>query len=569
MKRVSIIQSIRSHLPITQWLPQYKREFLKWDIIAGITLATFILPESMAYATIAGVPTYFGIYGSLIGGLLFAIFTTSRHVSVGPTSSISLMVGSTVAILSGDDPQRWAAIAGLTALVIAGICLIAFILKLSSLVNFISESILLGFKAGAALSIMSTQLPALFGVKGGGSNFFERLGMFFQQYPQINWVVVAFGMVALVVFIAGGKFFPGRPVSLVVVIISIILISVTQLSSYGISVAGEIPQGLPAIAGPVIKLSDVNGVMELAFACFLMGYIETISAAQTFAIKNNYTISPRQELLSLGAANLAAAFTSGYAVSGSLSKSTVNEKGGAKTPLSLIICSTVLAIILLYFTGLLKNLPSVVLAAIVMYAVSGLIKIKEFKLLYRLDKIEFTVAVIAFAGVLIFGVLKGIMLAVVLSMALLIRRTAYPNVAVLGRIADTKHYSDIERHPDNITISGILIVRIESSIFYFNAGYIYSNIIQKTDAYEGDLKLLIMDMSASPSVDVSGSKMLVELLSQLQKKGVKLRVVEALSNVRDILRKQGMEGNIGHISRRVFINDAVEEYVGNDEKQNI
>src|SRR4051812_15252372 len=561
MEKNSFIKNIKSYIPITQWLPQYQKKFFQWDLIAGITLASFVLPESMAYATLAGVPTYFGIYCCLIGGLFFAIFTTSRHVAVGPTSAISLMIGSTVAVLSGGDPAKWAAIAGLTALLVAVICFIAFICRLSSLVNFISDSILYGFKAGAAFSIMSTQLPKLFGIEGGGSNFFERMGTLFQNLPETNWIVLAFGAAALLLLIVGDIIFPGKPVSLVVVIAAIIVISVTQLSSYGIHVAGDIPKGLPAIGKPALSFRDVDGILELAFACFLMGYIETISAARTFAMKNDYDINPRQELLSLGVANFAAAFASSYVVSGGLSQSTVNEKSGAKTPMSLIICSITLGVILLYLTGLLKNMPEVILAVIVLHAVSGLIKVKELKRVYQLNKVEFFVAMIAFAGVLVFGILKGVLLAVIMSLVLLIRRIANPNVAVLGRVGNTNHYSGIERHPDNIIYKGILILRIEASILYFNDAHIQEKINEKIDAYGNGLKLVVLDMSPSSYVDVAGSKMLLQLSNQLQKKAIKLKIVEALSTVREILRKQGMEEVIGRISRRVFVNDVVQEFI--------
>lgn len=563
MEKQSLVQRIGRFVPVFQWLPQYEMKSLKWDVIAGITLASFVLPESMAYATLAGVPTYFGIYSCLAAGLFFAFFTTSRHVAVGPTSAISLMIGSTVAVLSGGDPQRWAEIAGLTALVVAGICFIAFIFKLSSLVNFISDSILLGFKAGAALSIMSTQLPKLFGVEGGGSNFFARMATLIPHLSQTNWVVLCFGAVALLLLIAGDKILPGKPVSLVVVVASVVVVSVTQLASLGIHVIGEIPQGLPAIGRPSLRLSDVDGVLELAFACFLMGYIETISAARTFAIKNNYDINPRQELLSLGVSNFAAAFSSAYVASGGLSQSTVNEKSGAKTPLSLIICSATLAVILLYLTGLLTNLPEVILAVIVLHAVAGLIKVKELKNIYRLSKLEFGVAMIAFAGVLVLGILKGVMLAAVMSLVLLIRRISHPHVALLGRIGNTPNYSDIERHPDNILFDGIVIFRVESSILYFNAEYIQEQITGQVQAYKGDLRLVILDLSASSYVDVAGSKMLLQLSEQLRKKGIQLKIVEALSNVRDILRLQGMEEIIGHISRRVSVHDAVQEFESN------
>jgi MFS superfamily sulfate permease-like transporter len=321
----------------------------------GVTLASFVLPESMAYATLAGVPSYIGIYCCLAGGLIFAMFTTSRHVAVGPTSAISLMVGSTVTLLSGGDPARWIAIASLTALTVAVSCFTAYAMKLSSLVNFISDSILLGFKADAALSIMATQLPKLFGVEGGGSNFFERLEVLGRHLPETNPTVLLFGVVAVILLFTGEHFFPGRPVSLMIVIASILIMSVTDLSSEGLLVTCLIPGGLPELKRPSLHFKDVEGGLELAFACFLMGYIETVSAARTFALKNKYVIDPRQEMLSMGFANFATAFSSGYVVAGGLSQSTVNEKSEAKTPLSIIICSVTLALILLFLPGCLKT----------------------------------------------------------------------------------------------------------------------------------------------------------------------------------------------------------------------
>lgn len=551
---------MKSYFPISDWLPRYQKSFLRWDLVAGITLASFVLPESMAYATLAGVPTYFGIYCCLAGGLFFAIFTTSRQVAVGPTSSISLMIGSTVAVLSGGDPIRWAQIAGLTALVVAAICFIAYFFKLSSIVNFISDSILLGFKAGAALSIMATQLPKIFGVEGGGHNFFTRIRTLLEHIQGTNLTVLFFGLSAMALIIIGDFLFKGKPVSLVIVVAAILVMSFTNLASAGVHITGIIPEGLPAIGRPSLRFRDVDGVLELAFACFLMGYIETISAARTFALKNNYSINPRQELLSLGAANIAAAFSSGFVVSGGLSQSSVNDKSGAKTSMSLIICSVALGVILLFFTSLLKNLPEVILAVIVIHAVSGLIKIKELKRIRELNPVEFTIAMIAVASVLVFGILKGVMISVLMSLILLIRRTSNPEVAALGRIGDTDHYSDMERHADNIVNPGIMIVRIESSILYFNAENIFDKINHRLGSTAGDIKLLILDLSAAPYVDVAGSKMLLNLATALNKEGKKIRIVQALSNVREILRKQGLEEIAGHISRSNTIADAVAEF---------
>jgi sulfate permease, SulP family len=562
MQITTIKDKLKSFFPISEWLPKYNKSFMRWDLIAGITLASFVLPESMAYATLAGVPTYYGIYCCLAGGLFFALFTTSRHIAVGPTSSISLMIGSTVAVLSGGDPVRWAAIAELTALVVAVLCFIAFAFKLSSIVDFISDSILLGFKAGAALSIMSTQLPKLFGVEGGGSNFFNRILMLLEHLDKTNITVLVFGIVAMAFLITGDLFFKGRPVSLVVVVAAILVMSFTSLASAGVHITGIIPEGLPDISRPSLRFRDVNGVLELAFACFLMGYIETISAARTFAMKNNYNINPRQELFSLGAANMAAAFSSAYVVAGGLSQSTVNEKSGAKTPMSLIICSVTLGVILLYFTFLLKNLPEVILAVIVIHAVSGLIKIKELKRIWQLSRVEFSVALIAIGGVLVFGILKGVMISVVMSLILLIRRTSQPEVASLGRIGNSGHYSDISRHPDNITTPGVAILRVQSSILYFNAGNIFEKINHHLKSSGEEIKLLILDMSAVPYIDIAGSKMLLNLATSLNKKGIDTRIVQALSNVRELLRKQGMEEITGHINRSSTIAETIVEFQG-------
>jgi SulP family sulfate permease len=559
MKKPYIKDILENYFPISNWLPSYKKTFIRWDLVAGVTLASFVLPESMAYATLAGVPAYFGIYCCLAGGLLFALFTTSRQVAIGPTSSISLMVGSTVAVLSGGDPVRWAQIAGLTALAVAIICFIAYIFKLSSVVNFISDSILLGFKAGAALSIMSTQLPKIFGIEGGGSNFFTRIWVLMKHLPETNGNVLIFGVVSMIILIAGEFFFKGKPVSLVVVIAAILVMSFTHLASAGVRITGLIPEGLPSLSKPSLRFRDVDGVLALAFACFLMGYIETISAARTFALKNNYTVNPRQELLSLGAANIAAAFSSAYVVAGGLSQSTVNDKSGAKTPMSLIICSVTLGVILMFFTSLLKNLPEVILAVIVIHAVSGLIKIKELQRIRQLNPMEFNVALIAIAGVLVFGILKGVMISVIMSLILLIRRAASPEVALLGRIADTQNFSDRVRHPDNILLPGVVIARIESSILYFNAEDIFEK-INRYISFSAPVKLIIIDLSASPYVDVAGSKMLLNLTRENHQQGIYIRIVQALSGVRDILRKQGIEEMTGHISRDKTIAEALHEF---------
>lgn len=357
-----------------------------------MTLAAYGIPVSLADASLAGLPPQYGIYCYLVGGLLYALFGSSRQLAIGPTSAISMLVGVTVAGMAGGDAARWADIAALTALVMAAMCVLAWLLRLNSLVNFISETIQLGCKAGAALTIAMTQLPKLFGVAGGGEHFFERIGILSGQLPGTNPAVLAFGLVALAALLLGEKLLPGRPVALFVVVASIIVLSVTGLGDLGFKIVGALPQGLPDLRLPELRLRDVDGVMPLAFACLLPAYVESVSAARTLAQARGYEIDPRQELLGLGAANLAARLCQAYPVAGGLSQSSVNDKAGAKTPLALVFCSATIALCLMYLTGLLSNLPNVVLAAIVLVAVKGLVDIGELRHLWRVSRYEFSPA---------------------------------------------------------------------------------------------------------------------------------------------------------------------------------
>ena len=263
--------------------PRVRAKWLPKDAIAGVTLAAYGIPVSLAYASLAGLPPQYGIYCYLVGGLFYALFGSSRQLAIGPTSAISMLVGVTVAGMAEGDPARWAYIAALTALVIAAMCVLAWLLRLSSLVNFISETILLGFKAGAALTIAMTQLPKLFGVKGGGEHFFERIVILGGQLPDTNLAVLAFGLAALAVLLLGEKFLPGRPVALFVVVASIVVLSVTPLGDLGFKVVGALPQGLPDFQLPGLRVRDVDGVIPLAFACLLLAYVESVSAARALA----------------------------------------------------------------------------------------------------------------------------------------------------------------------------------------------------------------------------------------------------------------------------------------------
>jgi high affinity sulfate transporter 1 len=554
-----VAQRIANLLPPLGWLPQYEPSWLPADVVAGITLAAYAIPVSMAYASLAGLPPHYGIYCYLVGGVGYAAFGTSRQLAVGPTSAIAMLVGTTVAGMAEGDLARWAAIAALTALVVSALSGLSWLLRLSGLVNFISETILVGFKAGAALTIGLTQLPKMFGVAGGGDHFFERVWILAGQLGQTNLVVLTLGLAALALLVAGDKFFPGRPVALVVVALAITVMSWTALAERGVATVGAIPAGLPELSWPSLRPRDVDGVIPLAAACFLLAYVEGVSAARTLAEKHAYKINARQELLALAAANLAAAFSHGFPVAGGLSQSAVNDKAGARTPLSLVFASATIAGCLLFFTGLLRDLPSVVLAAIVLVAVRGLFNVSALRHLWRVSRFEFWIAFVALMGVLLLGILKGVLLAVVVSLLMLLATAARPHVAFLGRIPGTRRYSDLERHPDNELTPNVLVCRVEASILYFNADHVRNCVwakISETDS----LRLVVCDLSNSPYIDVAGATMLAGLHKELSTRGIQLRIVEAHARARDLLRADGLEEQVGYFGRHMSVDQAIIEF---------
>jgi SulP family sulfate permease len=550
-------------MPISRWLPRYDRNWLRFDLVAGITLAAYATPVSLAYASLAGLPPQMGLYCYLVGGLGYVVFGSSRHLAIGPTSAISLLLGMTLAEMAAGDSERLARLASLTALFMAGVFVVAWLLRLSVLVNFISESILTGFKAGAALVIAATQLPKLLGVRGGGDDFFERIWLVIQQADTTHLATLAIGLVAMGLLIAGSRLLPGRPVALGVVLFSLLAVWLGGLDQMGVKIVGEIPAGLPQFQWPVSDLaaddlSDLRQLVRLASACFLLSYIESVSAARTFALQHRYDISPRQELLGLGAASLLAGLFQGFPVAGGLSQSAVNERGGAKTSLSLVFASVAICCVLLFLTGLFRTLPDAVLAAVVLVAVSGLIDLAELRHLWSASRLDFAAAAVALAGVLLMGVLDGVVIAVLASIAMLLARSSRPHVAILGRIPGTNRFSDMARHPNNEPTPGALVFRVQSSLLYFNVDHILETVLLRVASRSG-LRRVIADLSNVPFIDIAGARMLRRLYEELRAAQIDFQVVEAHGSVRELLRAEGLEALVGPVTRYTSLADALDE----------
>jgi len=317
-----------------------------------------------------------------------------------------------------------------------------------------------------------------------------------------------------------------------------------------VTTTGYIPAGLPSLAGPALRLADVEGIVPLAAGCLLLGYIEGVSAARTFAEKHGYPLNPGQELLGLGAANLAAALGHGYPVAGGLSQTAVNDRAGARTPLALVFASVTLALCLLFLTNLLDDLPKAVLAAVVLTAVYRLLDVPALLHMWRVSRLDFYAAAIALAGVLLLGILQGILLAAAASILLLLMRVSQPHVAFLGRLPGTALYSDLERNPQNEPLPGVIAFRPEASMTYINADVVVEAVLRRLqEVGPAGIRIVVCDLSASPFLDLSGSAALHELHKQLAARGVALRVVGARARVRDLLRADGVADKIGRFDR--------------------
>src|SRR6201993_2701277 len=549
--------------PALNWLRAYQPKWLRSDLVAGVTLAAYLMPAGLADASLANLPSEAGLYACLFSGLVFWLFCSSRHTAITVTSAISVLVGASLGDLAGGDASRFWALASCTALIVGVLAFIAWLAKAGVIVNFISESVLVGFKCGIALFIASTQLPKLFGFKGSHGDFWERSGYFLSHLRETNTASLLLGLAALVVLLLGKRFLKNKPVALFVVVAGILVASTMDLGSLSVKVLGEVPQGIPPFGLPAVHLSDLNDLLPLALGCFLLGTVETAALGRMFAVKHGYRFDPNQELLGIAGANVMAGLGHGFPVSGGMSQSLVNESGGARTPLSGLIAALLTLLIVLFVSGALRNLPQPVLAAIVLIAVTGLFKLSALKHLWRADRSEFVVAMAALLGVLGSGLLRGVMIGAVILLVQLLRTASRPHVAFLGRIPGSRRFSDRQRHPDNELIPGLLIFRPESGLVYFNVDHVCESILKRVHAESTPPKLVVLDLSAAPRLDLQSAHALGGMADEITAEGIRFQAVEPRSSVRDRLRNEGVDGKLGEVNRFTSVADAVEDFQKN------
>jgi high affinity sulfate transporter 1 len=536
-------------------LAGYQPAWLRGDLIAGLTVWAVLVPESLAYATIAGVSPVVGLYAAPAALLMYAVFGSSRQLIVGPMSATAALSAAIVADYAAPGSDAFTTMTVTLAIAAGAIAVVAGLLRLGFLANFISEPVFKGFIVGLALTIIAGQLPKLFGVPGGSGEFFGKVIGLIENLSQTNLPTLAVGLVSLVIVLGLKVAAPKVPGSLIAVLLGIVCVNVLGLAAHGVEIVGKIPAGLPPLGLPAIKVSDLERLIGPAAGVVLIGFAEGFSAAKAYGARTHDRIDANRELLGLGAANLGAGFTSGMVVNGSLSKTAVNGDAGARSQVSGLVVAVLTILTLLFLTGLFESLPEATLAAVVIAAVIELVDIRSLQRLYALSstrlgriygpaaRLDFISAIAALLGVLIFGTLPGLLTGVVVSILLLLYRASNPHVATLGRVPGTSgRFADVGRHPGDPQIEGVLILRPESGMFFANADDIRAVVEGKVA--ETGAKMVILDLETVPFVDITAIRMLVALGDELHRGGTGMMIAHDLGQVGDLVKKEDIAASI-------------------------
>jgi len=527
------------------WLAAYRVSALRPDFVAGLTLAAYLLPAAIGDASLAGLPPEAGLYACLFPGLIFWIFCSSRHTVITVTSALSLLTGAAVAELAGGDPARHAALAACLALMVAVIGIVAWAVRAGSAVGFFSETVLVGFKAGLALYLASTQLPKLFGFAGTHGDFWERSGHFIAHLDETHATALFVGAAAFAVLLSGRLWLRNRPVAFFVVVGGIVAARVLDLEAQGVSLLGTVPQGLPAPGLPAVTRADLNLLMPAALAAFVLGAVETSAIGRMFGQKHQHRLDANQEILAVGVSNLAAGLGRGFPVSGGMSQSLVNESAGARTPVSGLIAALFTLFVVLFASGLLRNLPQPVLAAVVLAAVLSLFDLHALRKIWAFSRSEFFVAMAAFVGVLGSGPANGVLVGAAISILLLLRQAARPRVIEITRVPGSGYFADRARHPETERMPGVLAIRCESSLLYFNTEYVHDRVAELIAERPDPVRLVVLSLGSVPVIDLAGAELIADLHRTLAARGVVFQVADAHGRVRDGLRRIGFDRDHG------------------------
>lgn len=555
---------LRQYVPILEWLPKYQLDWLKTDLIAGLTIWAVMVPEALAYAGIAGVPPLIGLYTVPIPLFMYAILGTSRTMVIGPDTATAVISSVTVGVIANSGSEEYLLFTSALALMV-GVFFFGFgLLKMGWVANFIPTPVMKGFIQGLVWVTIIGQVPKILGISGGQGNFLQKLGAIVHQLPQSHVPTAAIGIASVILLYIFKEYIPKLPGPLTVMILSLIAVTVLGLEDKDIELVGELQTGLPSLQIPTVSVEQFKTLIPGALAIVLLGYSESLGAAKAAAEKTGEELDPNQELISHGPANFGSAISSGFVVVGSLSKTSVAMAAGAKTQVSSLVNGSLVVLTLLFLMPLFQNLSHATLGAIVIEAMLGLANFNYLKNLRRVSPLEYFVALVAFVGVLLLGVLQGIGLGVILSLVLLIKRASHPGTAVLGKMLDSNMYRNVLRYPDAITTPGLLIFRFSSDLIYPNADYFYSQLKKAIQDAKSPVKQVLINAESINLLDTTAMEMLSKLNKELAQKGIVLSMARVRDSVRELMRRGGLERELSNSYFYDTIIIGVEDFVQRD-----
>jgi sulfate permease, SulP family len=548
---------LKRNIPILSWLPNYNRGWLTADAIAGLTVWGLVVPESMAYAGVAGLPPQFGLYTLAVSLLVYALLGSSRHLFVQPTSATAALIASTVtavivatgiAASSAEiDPLVYQQYAGAFVLVVGFVFLFASLARLGFITQFLSKPVLDGFVTGLAVYVMVGQLNKLFGVEKPGGNTVQKFFSILRELPESNWVAFALGVVALVLLTLIPRWNKKIPAGLIVLFGSIILSSALMLNTnYGVEVVGELPQGLPSFSLPAVPLPALLLMVAPAIGVLLVSFSQSLGVAREYSDKHNYEITPNTELTAFSAINLASGLFGGQIAGGSMAPSAVNDASGGRSEVSSLVAWGAVILTLLFLTPLFRNLPETILAALIIHALWHIVASRKLHYARLVSRTEFALGLLTFAGVIFIDVLQGMLIGLVSAILVMILRSSRPHVSRLGKSPDAAgRYSDIGRHPECVPVPGVFIARLDAPLYYANALTVRDHVIQMIKETEPPPRAVLFDAAVQDDLDITSSEMLKSLVNKLHSQGLAIYFAEVHKPVMEFSAKTGLLDLIG------------------------
>jgi high affinity sulfate transporter 1 len=550
-------------LPGLQILNEYQVAWFARDVMAGLVLTTMLVPVGIAYALASGVPGIYGLYATIVPLLAYGLFGPSRILVLGPDSSLAPVILAVVLPLSGGDPSRAVALASMMAVVSGLVCVLIGVLQLGFVTELLSKPIRYGYMNGIALTVLISQLPKLFGFSINSAGPLRDLVSITEGVlgGQANWTAFAVGTSTLVAILLL-KPYKRIPGLLLAVVAATIVVGVLNLdSAAGVKVLGPLPQGLPSFALPMISFAHLSEVIIGGCAVAMVAFADTSVLSRTYAAKTRTPVDPNQEMVGLGAANLAAGLFQGFPISSSSSRTPVAEAAGAKTQFTGVVGAIAVALLLVCAPNLLKDLPSSALAAVVIAAAIGLFEFADLRRIFRIQQWEFWLSIVCFVGVAVFGVIPGIGIAIVIAVIEFLWDGWRPHYAVLARVDGVRGYHDIKRYPAARRVPGLVLFRWDAPLFFANAELFHQSVLEAIAESPTPVRRIIVTAEPVTSIDVTSADMLTELEHTLTESGIELRFAEMKDPVKDKLRRFELFERFGAANFYPTIGSAVDAYL--------